>query len=308
MKDLISKIKHKVFSNEMHFPAAEKVLPFVLGITGAAFVFGLVITLVSVFGNKTELEKAPPSKESTLTPIKTLPDNLEAIASRNIFNINGTIPDIDSNGVCPEKPIKSELPYKINGILFGGNSISSLAVIDSGGHIQSYRYGEKLPQGGKLTGIEKGRILVTNKNCPEYIELIYPTPPLSRDAKSNQNVAGVNYRENGFERSGNNVAVSKQWINNILNNNFAKTLEEAKASPNIVGAQIKGFVLTHISPNSVYSKLGLKNGDIVSSIGGIELNDAARAIQTLNAMRNENNVELQVIRNGKPFTLRVNVQ
>jgi type II secretory pathway component PulC len=52
----------------------------------------------------------------------------------------------------------------------------------------------------------------------------------------------------------------------------------------------------------------LKDGDIVSSINGIELNDAARAIQTLNSLRNENNIEIQLLRGGQTITLKVNVQ
>lgn len=138
--------------------------------------------------------------------------------------------------------------------------------------------------------------------------MLFPSPPEARLSRSPQNPAGASYKEDGFERNGNSTTATKQWVNNILTNNFAKTLEEAKASPNLVGGQVKGFVITNITQNSVYAKLGLKDGDIVSVINGIELNDAARAIQTLNSMRNENTIELQIIRGGQPITFKVNVQ
>ena len=53
------------------------------------------------------------------------------------------------------------------------------------------------------------------------------------------------------------LTATKQWVNNILTNDFAKTLEEAKASPNIVGGQVKGFSITNITPNSVLCKVRL---------------------------------------------------
>ena len=305
---IASKLKYKLFSPDASIPPAEKVIPYVYTIAGIAFLFGITTTITNLVWK--------PNSHNAKKPVTSASENknyteqgLPYIISRNIFNIKGLIPDAESDGnkVCPSEPFKSDLPYKISGILFGGSSINSLVVLE-GGIGSVYKQGDSLPQGGVLSSIGKNRILVTNKNCPEYIDLIFPTPPDARLSRTPQNASGAVYKEDGFERNGNNTTASKVWVNNILTNNFAKTLEEAKASPNLVGGQVKGFVITNITQNSVYSKLGLKDGDIVSSINGIELNDAARAIQTLNSMRNENTIELQIIRGGQPISFKVNVQ
>lgn len=302
------KLKYKLFSPDGGIPPAEKVAPFVYTTTGIAFLFGVTTTIISFIWK--------PNSQNTKKLVSPIVENkkhseqdLPYIISRNIFNIKGLIPDAENDGnkACLQEPFHSNLPYKISGILFGGTSENSLVVLEgSTGNV--YKQGDSLPQGGILYSISKNRILVTHKNCPEYIDLIYPSPPDARNSRTSQNTSGTSYKESGFERNGNNTTASKLWVNNILTNNFSKTLEEAKASPNLVGGHVKGFLITNIVPNSVYSKLGLKNGDVVSAINGIELNDAARAIQTLNSMRNENIIELQIIRGGQPISFKVTIQ
>lgn len=308
MLRIASKLKYKLFSSDASIPPAEKVTPVFYSIAGIAFIFGIVTTVINLFwkpsiNSPKKIESAIENNDTVHKP------ELSAILNRNLFNIKGLIPDAESDGnqICSLEPFKSNLPYKISGILFGGTSETSLVVFDSGLN-PVFKQGDSLPQGGVLHSIEKNRILVTNKNCPEFIELTSPLPPNGRSSRSPQNASGAAYKEDGFERNGSATTASKQWVNNILTNDFAKTLEEAKASPNIVGGQVKGFVITNITQNSVYAKLGLKDGDIVSGINGIELNDAARAIQTLNSMRNENAIDLQIIRGGQPISFKVNVQ
>ena len=60
--------------------------------------------------------------------------------------------------------------------------------------------------------------------------------------------------------------------------------------------------------DSVYEKMGMKDGDVIEAINGIDLNDAARAIQTLNAMRNEGKIEIRMKRDGQTSNLDVQVK
>ncbi len=309
MIQLLTKLKYKITSSDISIPQAEKVTPFLYIIAGLVSTIGLINTLYTYFG-KSFAKKTPLSTIAKTEAANTLPAyDLNPIITRNIFNLKGIIPDAESDGsrACSLEPFKSSLPYKISGILFGGTSQSSLVVLE-GSTNGIYKVGDHLPQGGTVHEIEKNRIYVVNKNCPEYIELAIDLPKDPRLSRSPQNASGAAYKEDGFERNGNATTATKQWVNNLLTNDFAKTLEEAKASPNIVGGQVKGFSITNITPNSVYAKLGLRDGDVVSAINGIELNDAARAIQTLNSMRNENTIEMQVVRGGQTISFKVNVQ
>lgn len=307
--------KNKLYSSDISIPRAEKIKPYIFTIAGIAFLIGILTTISSLIWKPNLQKNKTIDKDLTLQKESPYDASFPSIINRNIFNLKGLLPDKESNEImqCSSDPLKSELPYKISGIIFGGTSENSLVMLD-GGMKNIFKQGDLLPQGGILNSIEKNRILIViNNNCPEYIDLIYPSLQNSRNSRNSRNSSTSSksdnfYKEEGFERDGNNTTASKQWVNNILTNNFSKTLEEAKATPNVVGGQIKGFVITNITQGSVYSKIGLKDGDVVSSINGIELNDAARAIQTLNAMRSESTIELQIIRGGQPLTFKVNIQ
>ena len=54
--------------------------------------------------------------------------------------------------------------------------------------------------------------------------------------------------------------------------------------------------------------LDMKAKDKSIKVFGIDLNDAGRAIQTLNSLKNENSIELNVKRNGVAVPLKIQVK
>lgn len=238
------------------------------------------------------------------------------IIARNLFNSESSDEDTTDQG-CEPQP--STLPLKLRGVIFGGAANASLVLLESTAtrETDSFILGESVPGSAKISDISKDRVYFMKNGCPQYLEVEQPEPLKRREAdpsRRTQTLApvaagtGTDFSEEGFERKGTEINVTKQWIERAITLDFAKTLQDAKASPNMVGGQVKGFVLTQIRPDSVYEKMGFENGDVVRSINGIELNDAARAIQTLNAMRNEAQLEVTYERAGAVQTRKIQVK
>jgi len=238
------------------------------------------------------------------------------LLDRNIFNVEGSIPakgQLDQNiYLCASRAIRSKLPYNVLGILYGGNAQSSVVILQNKNNenILILKEGSKLSQKGYITNIESKRVWITETMCPEYLDLPKFKPPLARVRKGGrgQSASDRSYQEEGFNRSGSNTDVTREWLNDILENKLSSVLNDALVSPHMVNGQVNGFVISQIEPMSVFDKLGLKDGDIVTSMNGIQLNDAGRAIQTLNGLRNESEITMQVIRNGKETSFKVNIQ
>ena len=83
---------------------------------------------------------------------------------------------------------------------------------------------------------------------------------------------------------------------------------QASSEPVVVNGEITGFRIFQFDQNSIFHKLGLQDGDIVREINGIPLNNVARTIQFLNGLREENNVKVDIMRNGAPVTLELSVR
>lgn len=295
---------------DVQIPDAEFVASYVYGILAVCLAIGLFGTIKTLITFHSILKKPVAATTGQITKPKSTQLSFDAILSRNIFNIDGTIPDSVSQHqmACPAASTKSSLSYHVIGIIFGGTAQGSVVLLEGNDKKSSvYKLNDTLPGGGKVTNITADKVFISNNNCPEYLAMEYPSPKNTRAAHS-KGSGNVAYSENGFERTGTSTQVTKPWVENILKNKLSSTLQDARAIPNLVNGQIKGFAITQIVPDSVYAKLGLQDGDVVSSINGIELNDAGRAIQTLNSLRNETHIELQVLRNGQPTQFSVNIQ
>ncbi|MBX9704256.1 MAG: hypothetical protein K2X39_08900 [Silvanigrellaceae bacterium] len=253
-------------------------------------------------------------ENSLLNPSEEL--EIKDILDRNIFNITGEIPDaVSLFNTCPSEPAQSSLPYKISGILYGGSASTSIVTIANnmgGFRAKSMiaQLGQRLPPGGIIADIQPRKVLFRNRNnCLEYLEFSdIPLPKSRRDKNNKETFLGKSYSENGFERKGNNIVTTREWVNKIIQEDLVKTLEDMRAIPNIVGGQVKGFLLSRIRSGSVYAKMGLLDGDVVTAINDNDLNDAGRAIQILNSLRNESSIEMHILRDGKIEIFKVKIQ
>lgn len=255
-------------------------------------------------------------------------DDFKDIFKRNIFNSEQKEEVVkEGSGTNQCVPVKSDMPLKFTGVIFGGTKETSLVLIESTGSRQADTFllndMVSIPPSvdAQITDIQRDKVFFLRKDspCQEFLELQQPeivkkrvpgvprsqAPSLSASAGSSEN----EFCESGFCRNkGGNIVADRRWVDRALTSDMAKTLQDAKASPNLVNGEVKGFVLTRIRPDSVYEKMGFQDGDVVENINGIDLNDAARAIQTLNALRNENSIELSVKRNGVTMPLKIQVK
>ena len=314
MKNFFQRFKVQIRGETITLPQHDQIAPLIYFIIIISCGFGIANTIRTILQAEGVIgEKKPISNIISKSPLQNTDNEFTEILKRNLFNIEGTVPDASDifEKICAPESKKSSLAFNVTGILFGGEAKTSLVVLEkkSDNKQQVYKLGDSILPGTKISDISSNRVYITAKYCPEYLELTYPVvTSQTRRGRQKSGRSDVDYAENGFERVGNDTTVTKQWVNDILTNKLSTALEDARAVPYMEGAQVKGFTLSQIVPDSVYSKLGLKNGDVISSINGIELNDAAKAIQTLNSLRSETKIELTTIRDGQPVVLKVNIQ
>lgn len=251
-------------------------------------------------------------------------EDYKDITKRNLFNSEQKeeiSKEAAAKNLCD--PVKSDLPLKFTGVIFGGTKETSLVLLESTSSNQAdtFIYNDTVPGEAKIIDIQRDKVLFLRggSSCPEFLALQQPevvkkrVPGVARSrsagAPSSASSGAFEFSESGFTRAKDgNITADRRWVDKALTTDFAKTLQDAKASPNLVNGEVKGFVLTRIRPDSVYEKMGFQDGDVVETINGIDLNDAARAIQTLNSLKQENAIELSVKRNGVMMPLKIQVK
>jgi type II secretion system protein C len=250
---------------------------------------------------------------------------MEKILERNIFNSEGLMGDVDPSA-DEAQMAKTQLPVRILGIIYGGTPFNGIAMVENTQNksVNSFMVGDQLTPEAKVTEILRDMILIDNKGRKEFaqleeIELRRTTRTGGGKKKSStpESLTGSgyatdappeNYREEGFERKGNNIEVTSEYKNRLLSVDFANVLQDAKASPNMVDGVLKGWRMDRIRKSSFYEKAGMQNGDVVEEINGVVLSDAGQSIKLLQGMKNESEFDIKINRNGQRMILNMKVR
>lgn len=305
-----------------------------LAVVGCAFLLSTVLsTVISQMlmpAEEKSLFKGSAASSSITFPNPTSSlnqKNIESIVRRNIFNSEGATGDEAATGAKPQEQVtevvKSALPIKLVGTIYGGDPFSGIALVENTTKrtINSFMISDTLAKDAVIKEIHKERIIIDNNGRLEFIEVDQQQLTRSKRRKKAAPLvasAGIAplatdpppsaYKEEGFERKDREMSMTQSYRNKLLSTDFTKVLQDAKASPNIVDGELKGFVLTRIRKDSIYEKAGLQNDDIVEEINGIPLTDTSQAIKTLQSLRNESEIELRINRGGSPQKFLLNIR
>ena len=85
--------------------------------------------------------------------------------------------------------------------------------------------------------------------------------------------------------------------------NPEKILTDARLLPNIRDGRHEGFAISEVIPGGMYHSLGLRNGDILLRINGLEISNPEVAIKAMSALQGMNSVNLDIIRSGKNMSM-----
>jgi type II secretion system protein C len=335
MQRVLTSIDRKQLLRVIRF--AQRFSPsWILGLLATSFILASGLSLYCSLallpvGKSSRSGKARMVSESLKSERKKLTKaDIDVILGRNIFNSEGKVGDAMDGGARPgQKPsdrlVRSDLPLKLVGLIFAGDPYNGLAMIENTEKrkTNSYMVGEIVLEGAKLIEVYDDRVIIERNAGREFLELAkFEVPTARRKGQKPSSGSGAPtldrlasrlppdaYKEDGFERKGTAIKLTEEFKRNLLSpDQLTKVLQDAKAEPNLVGGELKGFRLTRIRENSVYEKAGFQNGDVIEEINGIPLRDAAGAIRLLNQLRNEKEIEVRLNRNGQTTNLGIQVQ
>jgi general secretion pathway protein C len=85
--------------------------------------------------------------------------------------------------------------------------------------------------------------------------------------------------------------------------NTSGLLTQLRAVPEVRDGRPVGFRLFQIAPDSVFTRLGIANGDVVQRVNGTTLADPTALLGFLQRLRDEPRVALDIVRGGRSRTL-----
>lgn len=200
---------------------------------------------------------------------------------------------------------ETKLNLNLLGILSIGEK-NGLAIIAGGGQQEKvYKVGERIPGNVTLKAVYADRVLLEGGGgletlmLPKEGGLVKFTGPDRPAFEPGQDQA----RQIAPDQTPRVGPADLGEIRNKLSRNPAEIQKMAKVSQAMEGDKVIGYKLQPGPDSAMYRALGLEDGDIVTSVNGIDLTRPENGIRALQKLRRAKQIDATILRNGQEMQI-----
>ncbi|MBT6177436.1 MAG: hypothetical protein HOI23_09305, partial [Deltaproteobacteria bacterium] len=219
--------------------------------------------------------------------------NLMALKRENLQPVVDVPEDSEASeaGEFDETDVKScSLPISVRATLVSDNPAWSIAMIynNSSRDVEAYsiRPGNNLVvDDAELVEVRSREIIVRRASHYERCLADAESPKAGRRNSPKSSKSTSKVKDDDGDRSKGVTKVSEtdyniegSEIDRVLNN-LSEVATKARIVPSFKNGKPNGFKLFSIKPGSIYSKIGLRNGDVIQSVNGHEMNSPDKALE-----------------------------
>lgn len=150
-------------------------------------------------------------------------------------------------------------------------------------------------QGARVFAIERERILLLVDGRLKYVDGSVSGTPALVNVQPGASGLGRGIRETGPDSR----IVPREDVAEALTH-LPELSTQARVVPAFKEGRPVGFKLFSIREDSFYSRLGLRNGDVLQRINGLDLDSPDKALEAFTKLRDARRIELEIERGGAP--------
>ena len=225
-----------------------------------------------------------------------------------------------------DAPVKTSLNIKLVATVVSDDKDWCFAEItdNTESNIGLFAIGAKVPGGAEddavITDIMPTRVLLLNGGRNEYLDLIAKeeevasSPSVDTSGSPGENIknrfghnmprpqGGIAEIAKGISKVGEGkYEIQRTALNKVLGNTTLLA-RSARIVPSMKNGQPNGFKLYAIRPGSLYSLLGMFNGDTISAINGHAITTPDKALEVYTKLRSASHLSIAFNRRGTPLS------
>jgi general secretion pathway protein C len=250
---------------------------------------------------------------------------IDDVIKRNVFcstcpPILEVVPKTGPDPNVPVEPQRTSLPLHLLAVNYvappwGFEHASATLRDTETKYVGAFRPGEKV-RGATITGIDEVRIHFDNAGKPEYLDLLEPEAPAAAAATPATPVAAApaptdafsQELERGIKKTGENAyEIQRGTLESVLGN-MSMLARSARIVPEMRDGKAAGFRLYSVRPDGPFAKIGMLNGDIISSINGLEITSPEKALEVYAKLKSASHLSLGIERNGARLTKEYSIR
>lgn len=238
-------------------------------------------------------------------------EDFEAINRRNMFNVEGKIPDPFDQGLldCFSQARPSTQRLILHGTLVTNSDLHSVALIQEEGRQEkiAVKKDDVFFDKFQALKVDRKRLCFQIQSSQELEFIQIPEENiafgLGASLEGRTKIDGI------VPTSETNYSVRRSFLDEKLSN-LNQILQTARAVPYLEPGsnRFKGFLVQSIDPDSPFSSLGIRQGDVLSGVNDIILDNPGKGLEAFTKLKNSPRVSLKIIRGGQEMELSYDVK
>jgi general secretion pathway protein C len=227
----------------------------------------------------------------------------EKVAAKKAVNISKKI-------VIKEETLeKTLLHVRLRGTVYREQGNSLAIIEDTKTRKQDlYHVGDFILGEAKLIKVARNKVYLERNGKQEVLE-VYEGPKVKTGEKTEgrRPQRGSIPTGAGIKRlSANRYRIPQEDLRNAFEN-MNHLLTQVRMVPNFNNGESDGFKLLSIKSGSIVHRSGLRDGDIIKRVNGIEIGSPEKAFEIYEQIKNEPTITVEIERRGrkKTFTYEV---
>lgn len=262
-------------------------------------------------------EKNNKKRANKIAPISSY----EVIAKRNIFGVSDPSESSDILAANPDALPESNLNLILLGTIMNADQ-KSVAIIknDDNSKVNGYRSGENIDiivsEKVRLVDVKNCKAVIQRKSkgqetikCKNLGDIASAGAKKGKSSKRTKtasldlNLDSGKKNSDEINKTGENqYEVSRDLLEDLLSDP-TKIVQQARVIPQDDGLRFFG-----IRSNSIFWKIGIKNGDTLHKINNVELNDIERALGVFEELRDQSSFTIDFTRAGQEYSYEYTVK
>lgn len=277
------------------------------------FAVDSVVTVLEVKLIPNPAENAPPVKASVKKTNVLRPLEQYAIVSeRNLFGGAGKEKDAGSAEAVnlDEIPLAlKNLGLKLVGTVFSGVPAENLAFIEdlSARKQDAYREGDRVKQ-VLVKRILRQSVVI---NTGTRDEMLTMEEPEEGQAKAGAPGPTARYQPSRPPASppptSSSTTLPRQEVESSLSD-LNQLMQQVRIRPYLEANKPSGFLVSDIKPGSIFSKMGLRNGDVIQKINDQNITSPEQAIELYQGLMEGGEIALEIKRGQKSEKIQYEVE
>jgi general secretion pathway protein C len=199
-------------------------------------------------------------------------------------------------------PVATTLPLRLLGTMIAQRAEWTLAAIEDlqSREWRSYAEGDSLGR-ARVLAIERERVMLLVDGHREYLEMRTlpargtPPPVLASTLKNAPPTPPASSGAGIRALDENTYDVARSEVDHALSH-LNELAMQARTLPAFRDGKAVGFKLFSIRPGSLYTRIGVQNGDVIRRINGFDLDSPEKALEAYTRLKNASRIDIELER------------